>query len=324
MKKRVISAIVFGLIFFPAVILGRMNMFGLIYYLLFSCFCGYVGTFEIMNMFYKKEETLKIMRFIVPAFSVILIVFMHLFIAGVYNVNLYINPIQFLYERIYDAIVLDNWMIPFILIFYILILIISFLLFSVFKKGASAFDAIACIFAFLYGGLLLGLAFSIEYLHINGHTGWYVFAYVYAIVCFTDIFAYVIGSKFGKHKLCPTISPHKSVEGAIGGTVIGSVIGTLILIIYAFDYMRSVSIGYEAWRWILLFVAYFLFSIVLSVVSQLGDLIASKLKRTYDIKDFGNIMPGHGGVIDRFDSFILAGSFVFILYALINAIMVLV
>lgn len=330
MKKRVISAIVFGLIFFPAFIFGGYsqyyNVIGGIYFILFTMFCGYVGTFEIMNMFYKKSPSLKILRFIVPALSSLFICSLHFFIATNYHVCIHISPttpIKFMCMPTTSSGIIF-WNIPWLCanIFYCFIVIIGLLLFSVFKKGASGFDAIASIFAFIYGGILLGLAFSIEYLHINdGRNGWKVFTYVYSIVCFTDIFAYVIGSKYGKHKLCPTISPNKSVEGAIGGTLIGGFVGTIA----AFLIFFASNINNPNWDcgiglWILLIASFFVFSIIVSIVSQIGDLVASKLKRTYEIKDFGNIMPGHGGVIDRFDSFILAGSFVFIVYAVIDII----
>ena len=229
MKKRVISAIVFGAIFFPAFIFGGYqfnNIIGGIYFIAFTMFCSYVGTFEIMNMFYKKSPSLKKLRFIVPALSALLVCSLHFFIATNYHVWIYIQPnsIECMPTTSSGMVF---WQMPWLFanIFYCVIVIIGMLLFSVFKKGASAFDAIASIFAFIYGGILLGLAFSIEYLHVNERVnGWRVFTYVYAIVCFTDIFAYVIGSKFGRHKLCPTISPNKSVEGAIGGTLIGFLI----------------------------------------------------------------------------------------------------
>lgn len=327
MKKRVISAIVFGLIFFPAFIFGGYqfnNIIGGIYFIAFTMFCSYVGTFEIMNMFYKKSPSLKILRFIVPALSALLVCSLHFFIATNYHVWIYIKPNSIeCMPTTSSGVVFWHWPWLFANIFYCFIVIIALLLFSVFKKGASAFDAIASIFAFIYGGILLGLAFSIEYLHVNERVnGWRVFTYVYAIVCFTDIFAYVIGSKFGRHKLCPTISPNKSVEGAIGGTLIGAFVGTIAaFLIFFMPYINNPYWECNFGWWILLMASFFVFSIIVSIVSQLGDLVASKIKRTYEIKDFGNIMPGHGGVIDRFDSFILAGSFVFMVYAVINIVM---
>lgn len=322
MKKRVISAIVFGLIFFPAVYFGGMNTyesyFGFIYFLIFTLFCGYVGTFELMNMFYKKSQNLKIMRFIVPVFSCILISIIHITMSIHFeSISLMINP-----DSISTMTMTSSGMIfvgfgVYALLFLGMYLLFNliFLLFPIFKKEGSAIDAIACITSLLYGGILLGFAFSIEYLFVDHERGWKLFAYVYSIVCFTDIFAYVIGSKFGKHKLCPHISPKKSVEGAVFGGLIGAVMGTLV---YCLCFMIGHNYeSYAIWKIILLVLGIFVLSIIISCVSQLGDLVASKFKRTYDIKDFGNIMPGHGGVMDRFDSFILSGSFTFLLYIIL-------
>ncbi len=322
MKKRVISAIIFGLIFFPAVYFGGMNTsesyFGFIYFLIFTLFCGYVGTFELMNMFYKKSQNLKIMRFIVPVFSCILIWLIQ-FSIGIHfeAVSLLINPNNINVENMTSSAVIfsgfGNWALLFLVLYLLFNMI--FLLFPIFKKEGSAFDAIACITSLLYGGILLGFAFSIEYLFVNGERGWKLFAYVYSIVCFTDIFAYVIGSKFGKHKLCPHISPKKSVEGAIFGGLIGAIVGTVVACL-SFMIGHNLT-SYGIFEIILFILIIFVLSIIISCVAQLGDLVASKFKRTYEIKDFGNIMPGHGGVMDRFDSFILSGSFTFVLYVIL-------
>lgn len=118
---------------------------------------------------------------------------------------------------------------------------------------------------------------------------------IFTIAFGTDTFAYLIGSKIGKNKLCPSISPKKSVEGAIGG-IFGSIIVTLIY---------SYIFGIGPW-WKLL-----ILSVLGSIASQLGDLSASKIKRYTGIKDFGKIMPGHGGMLDRFDSIIFASPVVY-------------
>lgn len=119
----------------------------------------------------------------------------------------------------------------------------------------------------------------------------------------TDTFAYFSGYLFGKRKLCPSISPKKTVEGAIGG-VLGSMIVSLIF-------------GYLFLREYLFVVA--LIGIVGSIVAQIGDLSASLIKRYIGIKDFGNIMPGHGGILDRFDSILFTAPIVYyILIFLIN------
>lgn len=115
-----------------------------------------------------------------------------------------------------------------------------------------------------------------------------------------DSGAYFAGTFFGKHKLCPNISPKKTVEGFIGGTVTNGVIFILVGLLYS----KCISTGTEL-NYILLFVL----GMACSVIGLLGDLSASLIKRQYNIKDYGNIMPGHGGVMDRFDSVLFVAPF---------------
>ncbi len=104
----------------------------------------------------------------------------------------------------------------------------------------------------------------------------------------SDTMAYFVGSFMGKTKLCPNISPKKTVEGAIGG-VVGAIVGVLIVAVL-FDNGRIRIIDYT------------FLAVILSIFAQLGDLSASMVKRRYGIKDFGSVMPGHGGFFDRVDS----------------------
>ena len=124
----------------------------------------------------------------------------------------------------------------------------------------------------------------------------------------TDTGAYTIGSLFGKHKLTPEISPNKTVEGAIGGllfSIIGCIAYVYILVFVMTSKVPAPSV-------VLKFAVLGLFA---SVISQLGDLCASCIKRDYNKKDYGKILPGHGGLLDRFDSVLFAAPFVF--YAMV-------
>lgn len=111
----------------------------------------------------------------------------------------------------------------------------------------------------------------------------------------TDTGAFFAGSKFGKHKLCPKISPKKTVEGAIGGIACTVIVTLITLAVYNHFFFAEPVFTY----WGAALVA-----AVLSVLSMFGDLSASVIKRNYGAKDFGKIMPGHGGAMDRFDSFL--------------------
>lgn len=121
----------------------------------------------------------------------------------------------------------------------------------------------------------------------------------------TDTCAYFVGVKFGKHKFSK-ISPKKSKEGCVGGTL-GSVI---IALIYTFciNKFAGLQLQYE-------YIA--IIATVLSVLSQIGDLSASSIKRTVGIKDFGNLIPGHGGMLDRIDSIIFIAPFAYFLLSII-------
>lgn len=122
-----------------------------------------------------------------------------------------------------------------------------------------------------------------------------VFLIIYAFFsCWlSDTFALFVGMKFGKHKLSPVISPKKTVEGAVGGVICTAAINTVLYFIFKYNFELSEKLSLP-----LIIIC----SICLSVVSIFGDLAASTIKRHHGIKDFGNILPGHGGVMDRFDS----------------------
>ncbi len=123
----------------------------------------------------------------------------------------------------------------------------------------------------------------------------------------TDTAAYFFGTRFGRHRLCPLISPKKSVEGAIAGTVFGAA----ATIAYAF-----LVPFYPDWCPPVMMV---LISVALPIVAQIGDLVASKLKRSYGIKDYSNLFPGHGGILDRFDSTMFAAAFLVLALSLMMA-----
>ena len=129
--------------------------------------------------------------------------------------------------------------------------------------------------------------------------------YVMFAAWMTDTFAYLIGMKFGKHKFSQ-ISPKKSIEGSIAGTV-GA---TIVILIYTYvcNTLWGLNMSY----------AYITFvAIILSIIGQIGDLAASSIKRYVGIKDFSNLIPGHGGMLDRFDRVIFIAPFAYILLCLI-------
>lgn len=157
------------------------------------------------------------------------------------------------------------------------------------------------------GSLLLSVCVAvslscISYLRTAGPagpediTGLFYMMLTLVIAWLTDSGAYFVGTFFGKHKLCPRISPKKTVEGLIGGIVCSILCSLFTAWIYqSFFLGASGRVSYTM---------VFILALIGSPLSVVGDLFASVLKRTYGVKDFGNIFPGHGGVMDRFDSLI--------------------
>lgn len=138
--------------------------------------------------------------------------------------------------------------------------------------------------------------------------GQYIYFLAFIIPWVTDTFAYFCGRAFGKHKLIPDVSPKKTVEGSIGGTACAVV----ITLLYGFI-IGSVADAEPN------YLALALVTFVVSLASQCGDLMMSLVKRQFGIKDYGKLFPGHGGVLDRFDSVICVSPFIYFMTELIPA-----
>lgn len=173
---------------------------------------------------------------------------------------------------------------------------------SVFSKGKIAFSKVS---EMLVGVTYVAVSFTSLSLirYINHNFGVFLVVLVFVISWTCDTAAFAVGSLIGKHKLIPEISPKKTVEGAIGGVVFSALLCAL--------YGLGLDLVIEKIQVNYLYLV--LFGIILSVVSQLGDLIASLIKREYGVKDYGRIFPGHGGVLDRFDSVLAVSTILLIL-----------
>ena len=135
-----------------------------------------------------------------------------------------------------------------------------------------------------------------------------LFGMIFLGAWMTDTMAYFSGRLFGKHKLCPNISPKKTVEGSVGGTVFCA----LSFLLYGFIVQKIT--GFTP-NYPMLFIS----GLFISIVSQLGDLAASLIKREHGVKDYGKIMPGHGGIMDRFDSILAVAPLVLVLCGFASA-----
>lgn len=157
--------------------------------------------------------------------------------------------------------------------------------------------------------------------------------YLFLVTIATDMFAYFFGIRFGKHKMSPKISPKKSWEGAIAGTVIATVLASCFALFYGYLFepgsflngtgqltlLENITSLGSAPLYIQALVIVPI-TMIASILGQIGDLVASRLKRTYDIKDFGKVFPGHGGVLDRFDSAIFVSLFLVAVFMAMNQI----
>ncbi len=156
-----------------------------------------------------------------------------------------------------------------------------------------------------FGTLYIGIPFAaISIVHSMGIA---VLFYMLALAMLTDVFAYLVGSTIGRHKLAPRVSPNKTVEGSIGGAVIAVAFATTFAL-----YMNLFELEGQFFPILLLV----FMGLIISFVAQIGDLIASAFKRNHGIKDFSNLLPGHGGILDRFDSTLFA-AMVFSIFILI-------
>jgi len=159
------------------------------------------------------------------------------------------------------------------------------------KKGLKIYDGLIMILGAMYIGFFFAHLPLIT--RINGYDkmAWLVFIAAYG----SDVFALLVGKAMGKHRLCPEISPNKTVEGSIGG-VIGA---SLLALVFGFFVYRDIMIHC------------FIMGVFGAAFSQFGDLIASMFKRKMGIKDYSNLIPGHGGVLDRADSVLLTAPFIY-------------
>ncbi|MGA2167119.1 MAG: phosphatidate cytidylyltransferase [Terracidiphilus sp.] len=159
-------------------------------------------------------------------------------------------------------------------------------------------DAAVCIFCMLYVGLTL-IALPALREETNGPS---LVAFLLCVVWAGDTAALYVGSLWGRHKLAPALSPNKTWEGALG-SVAGSLLaaGGLLGLAHQLEMWNSARLSYpdDVWYWLVL-------AVVVNVAGQVGDLAESALKRSAGVKDSGNLLPGHGGVLDRIDALLLA------------------
>lgn len=152
------------------------------------------------------------------------------------------------------------------------------------------YDAMATVLGIVY------VVFFSYHMHLIDTTNYGILVWIVCIAAFgSDIMAYFTGYLIGKHKLCPNLSPKKTIEGAVGGIIGAGLFSGL----FGFFFCKEI------------FIHTIILGVIGGAVSQAGDLTASAFKRKMGIKDYGNLIPGHGGIMDRFDSVIFVAPFIY-------------
>lgn len=185
-------------------------------------------------------------------------------------------------------------------IFFLMTLMFSYVF--AFPKYKTEQIAVAFLGLF-YVNIMLSYIYQVRRLEDGALIVWLIFIGAWG----SDTCAYCVGMLFGKHKIAPKLSPKKSLEGCIGGVVGAALLGVIYALIIQ-DKMVEITNPI------------FVFGVIgaaSSVISQIGDMAASAIKRNHEIKDYGTLIPGHGGVLDRFDSIIFTAPIVYYLAVLL-------
>lgn len=291
MKKRAIS----GVFIMLAIVLAVASKFLVAeIFDIFVAVIGIVGALEMCNMMEKRN--IKVSRFLCGMFIVMLYL----------AVILALNSGAELYRALIN--------IALVFVMYAAFIFIYELCINKENRVGQAFGImINSLKVMVYPSLLLAVFFIIN--HIEAFTGlaikvpylsFILIVFIWGIALLSDTFAYLVGSTLRGPKLCPKISPNKSWSGAIGGVIGGVLMGVITyVIIKNVPSMSIILTGTHinlAWLMILGGVG--------SAVSQVGDIFESYLKRKANVKDSGNFMPGHGGMLDRVDALMFALVFV--------------
>ena len=168
-------------------------------------------------------------------------------------------------------------------------------------KGKNRFD-VPSKYVYLIGYLIIPVILITKIPQIEKNFNPKIIISIFILIWTNDTFAFLVGKSIGKRKLFERISPKKTVEGFVGGLLAAMVMGVIISIFFIDQPMAN---------WIII-------AAILSIFGTIGDLVESKFKRVANVKDSGNIMPGHGGILDRLDSIIFASPFVFLFYQILS------
>ena len=214
-----------------------------------------------------------------------------------------LEVVGYIFTSLYyiDMAVLKNYQLMIMIAVMALIVLLMVYVFKFPKYHAN--QIMSTYFAFIYAPVLFSFVYLTRQLEYGGYFVWVIFISSWI----SDTCAYCVGMLFGKHKLAPILSPKKSIEGSIGGIAGSAIVGAL----FGYFIVERVMSGQQV-AWV-----FALIGAIGSVVSQIGDLAASAIKRNYEIKDYGKLIPGHGGIMDRFDSVLVTAPMIYFLFTLL-------
>ena len=195
----------------------------------------------------------------------------------------------------------------------LLVCIIVCVVYTMFSKKKTMSNAMSTVLTLAYPISFMIYMLGLNYLPDAARTA--ALFFIFLVPSLTDTLAFLIGSTFKGPKLCPAISPNKTISGAIGGLIGGLIGGAVLLLFSTYGWLGIAPIGESTVGNVVHFLVIGLGG---SIFVQVGDLIASYIKRQCAIKDFGKILPGHGGLLDRIDGMIVFAVFLFIYMNIIS------
>lgn len=275
-QKRVLTAVIGGILMIGILIMGREFLLATL------CALSYIGYFELTKAVgvHTNDKNVNSLE-----------------IVGLITITAWYAVLELSYYKVIETNPLAWGVVVLLLglVGYMTVYVFSFP-----KYNAS--QVMAAVFSMIYCPIMLSFIYLIRHLEYGLYLVWMIF--VCSWMC--DIFAYLVGIKIGKHRMAPVLSPKKSIEGAVGGVVGSAVIGSL----YAIFILTPQITNANSTKLVVLIV---IISMIGAFISMVGDLAASAIKRNHDIKDYGKLLPGHGGIMDRFDSVIFVAPLVYIL-----------
>ena len=325
MVTRIITAVFLAIVFVPAIVLGGWFFF------FFSVLLATLCAFEIV-----KASNLKGLLRILMFFVTIL------FTLGITYYTLYRSNMTDIRNKGSDAFE-DPWFLPNTFNDIKLSIMLITLMLCVYFLISFSVELFSIAYVFYFATMILVIAIGVQSFLFLRYSPFYyfkqeieasgipytnhfllsssfkygqsMFLFIYVVlgVIFNDMGAYFIGLLFGKHKMNERISPKKTWEGFIGGVVISIIVSTVFALVCALIDKPILPIFDVSHLYYVIII-----SILIPLISDVGDFVFSSVKRTFGVKDFSNLLPGHGGVLDRIDSLIFASALVSCLIIFIN------